>query len=256
MTDDLAAIARRIVPLVDLTLLNDDDDEARVTALCNRVRSPLGAVAAVCVWPRFVSHAAHQVAGRAAIATVVNFPSGNDAPGEVIEDIVAAMHNGATEIDVVFPYTRFRAGQHEACEQILTAYRQVTTGRTLKVILETGLVSDPHYLRTMCEIAIRTGADFLKTSTGKTNVGATLAAAEVMLRTIIAAKRPVGLKISGGLRTTEQVAPYLALADRLMGLTWVSKATFRVGASSLIDDLLRQAGVIKAAPPAAAKSSY
>jgi deoxyribose-phosphate aldolase len=78
-----------------------------------------------------------------------------------------------------------------------------------------------------------------------------------MLRAIIASKRPVGLKISGGLRTTASVAPYLALADRLMGVGWVNKSTFRVGASSLIDDLLRQAGVTKAVAPAAApKSSY
>ncbi len=257
MTDDLAAVARRIVPLVDLTLLNDDDDEARVTALCNRVTSPLGTVAAVCLWPRFIEHAHGKLAGRAPIATVVNFPAGDDAPGQVIEDMVAAMNAGATEIDVVFPYNRFRDGQEAACEQILTAYRQITIGRKLKVILETGLVANPQRLRAMCDAAIRAGADFLKTSTGKTQVGATVSAAEVMLRAIIASKRPVGLKISGGLRTTEQVAPYLALADRLMGVGWVAPATFRVGASSLIDDLMRQAGVTKAVPPAAAaKSSY
>ncbi|MDX2101122.1 MAG: deoxyribose-phosphate aldolase [Alphaproteobacteria bacterium] len=251
----LAAVARRALPLLDLTLLNDDDDEARIRGLAARATTPVGSVAALCVWPRLVKTAYTERPAGVRLATVVNFPQGTDAPGQVIDTILDAFNYGVEEIDVVFPHVYFRHGSVEYCRQVLTAYRQVTTGRTLKVILETGLIPDPGTLRTMCQIAIECGADFLKTSTGKVPVGATLPAAEVMLRTIIGSGRPVGLKISGGLRTAEQIAPYLTLADRLMGVSWVSPQTFRIGASSLIDDLIRHLGETPT-PSAATKGGY
>jgi deoxyribose-phosphate aldolase len=108
----------------------------------------------------------------------------------------------------------------------------------LKVILETGILAEAALIAKASRIAIEAGAHFLKTSTGKTKTGATLPAAETMLHEIKASGRPVGLKISGGIKTLADAMPYLSLAARLMGEDWIKPSTFRIGASALLDDLL------------------
>jgi deoxyribose-phosphate aldolase len=114
----------------------------------------------------------------------------------------------------------------------------VDQGRLLKVILETGQLGERALIETASRIAIDAGADFIKTSTGKTPVSATPEAAEIMLNAIKASGRPVGLKVSGGIRTVADAALYLELADRIMGATWATPKTFRIGASSVYDALI------------------
>jgi len=118
----------------------------------------------------------------------------------------------------------------------------VPPGKTLKTILETGELKTPALIRAAARIAIGTGADIIKTSTGKTEVSATPEAVRLMLEEIRASGRQVGLKPSGGIRTADDARAYLALADEIMGEGWARPETFRFGASGLLDALLVEGG--------------
>ncbi|MEO6122633.1 MAG: deoxyribose-phosphate aldolase [Ilumatobacteraceae bacterium] len=241
MTNASSSFARRAIALLDLTELGDQATPDDVATLCRRAVGPYGTVAAVCVWPRHVTQAATLLAGQGVrIATVVNFPAGDDSIDDVIELARGAIADGADEIDVVLPYRALLAGDLAHPAAMVAALRDtvVSGDRTLlKVILETGELVDPAVIRTAAELAIRNGADFIKTSTGKTPVSATVEAAEVMLHVIHDLDPTVGLKPSGGIRTVADAARFLALADRIMGAGWARSATFRFGASGLLTAL-------------------
>jgi deoxyribose-phosphate aldolase len=251
------AVAARALALVDLTSLNDDDTEAGIAALCARAVTPAGAVAAVCVYPRFIATARQVLAGSpVGIATVVNFPGGAEAPDAVAAATAAAIAAGADEIDVVLPYQALLAGDEAAARAMLQACRDACDGAVMKVILETGALAEGSGGRDAIArasgIAIECGADFLKTSTGKVPAGASLEAAAIMLEAGLAAARPIGFKASGGVRTLRQAAGYLALADSIRGPDWATPATFRFGASGLLDALLAELG----GPAAASTTGY
>lgn len=235
----LRRVAQRILDLMDLTNLDDACTETDVDRLCARAHGPHGNVAAVCVWPRFVARAVRQLSGTGIhIATVVNFPSGDDEPAEVVALIGRCLADGADEIDVVLPYKKFLDGRLDEVVVALDTIRAaVPRTAHLKVILETGELSEPEVIRRAARLAIDHGADFIKTSTGKTKVSATTESARIMLEVIADSIRPVGLKPSGGIRTLRDAEQYLDLADDIMGPTWVSSETFRFGASGLLDSL-------------------
>lgn len=236
---DRRQAAARALGLVDLTNLDDACTDADVDRLCERARSPHGDVAAVCVWPQFVSRAKEHLRGTTiGVATVVNFPSGNDDVADVVAMIRRCVADGADDIDVVLPYRSLRAGNAEHVEQFLDAVRAAVPNAVhMKVILETGELVDPELIARAARLAIGHGADFIKTSTGKTPVSATPESARIMLEVIADSIRPVGLKPSGGIRTLDDAVQYLDLADEIMGPTWVSSETFRFGASGLLDAL-------------------
>lgn len=238
------AEARRAIALLDLTSLNDADDEASALALCRRAVTPFGPAAAVCLWPRFVALAREALAGTGVqIATVVNFPHGEDAPDRIAAATRAAVADGADEIDVVAPWRRFLAGDAAFFTEVLAACRAACgDGVRLKVILESGAFDDAGALRAATDLALAAGADFLKTSTGKREPGATPDAMDVFYDAILAAGVRAGVKASGGVRTAEQAQAYLAQADARMGPDWAAPATFRFGASALLDALLAAAG--------------
>lgn len=238
------AEARRAIALLDLTSLNDADDDAAALTLCRRAVTPFGPVAAVCLWPRFVGLARGALAGTGVkIATVVNFPHGEDAPDRIAAATRAAVADGADEIDVVAPWRRFLAGDAASFTQALAACRAACgEGVRLKVILESGAFDDAGALRAAADLALAVGADFLKTSTGKREPGATPDAMDVFYDAILAAGVRAGVKASGGVRTAEQALAYLAQADARMGPDWATAATFRFGASALLDALLAVAG--------------
>ena len=208
------------------------------STICARERSPLGPVAAVCIWPQFVGRA------RALRGTPVHrhrreFPAGGEDVDRVIDDLTEALGDGAQEIDLVLPYEAVRRGDLAAATAMVAAVRDVVDqDRLLKVILgdRRARRTAPH--GTASRIAIDAGADFIKTSTGKTAVSATPEAAEIMLNAIKQSGRPVGLKPSGGIRTVEDAGLYLDLAERVMGRGWATPRTFRIGASSLYDALV------------------
>jgi deoxyribose-phosphate aldolase len=231
-----SAIARRALPLLDLTDLGDSCSDQAIATLCGKARA--SCVAAVCVWPQHIGRCVALLAGTPVrIATVINFPAGGTDIERAAEDTAEALHDGAHEIDIVLPYRALLAGDARTPTDMIAAVREVSGRAILKVILESGAMPDVMQITEASQLAIAAGADFLKTSTGKSAVSATPQAAEAMLAAIRDSGRPVGFKVSGGLRTVADAALYLAIADRIMGPDWVEPKTFRIGASSLHDAL-------------------
>jgi len=231
-------VAARILPLVDLTALGDDISAATVDTLCARALD--AGVAAVCVWPRFLPIAKARLAhSPVRLATVANFPDGSDDMARAARETADALLAGADEVDVVAPIQAILDGDLGLVTELVQACRAMAPERILKVILETGRLAEPARIAAAARAAVMAGADFLKTSTGKSAPGATLEAAAVLLAVIEEAEGRVGLKVSGGLRTTQQAAQYLYLVDHFMGRGWTAPATLRFGATALLDDLLR-----------------
>lgn len=237
-------LARRALALLDLTDLSNGLDEAGVEKLCARAVTPVGPVAAVCLWAGFVPQARRLLKGAPVkVATVVNFPAGEDDVMRAADEARYALLDGADEIDLVLPWRALAAGRREVVGALLGAVRaSVPPTRTLKTILETGELKTPDLIREAARIAIGTGADFIKTSTGKTATSATPGAVAIMLDEIAASGRRVGIKPSGGIRTLADARAYLDLTDRKMGPGWATPDTFRFGASGLLDVLLAAAG--------------
>ena len=171
------------------------------------------------------------------MATVVNFPAGTDKADAVAAVTAAAVAADADEIDVVLPYKAWLAGDVDHATEVLGAVRTEAGPLTMKVIIETGELPDRAAIDRAAHFAIANGADFVKTSTGKTPVSATPEAAEIVLEAIDVSGRPVGFKASGGIRTLDDARTYLELADEIMGPGWATPATFRFGASGLLDAL-------------------
>jgi deoxyribose-phosphate aldolase len=225
-------VVRRALPLIDLTSLNDDDTPEQIAVLCEQAKD--AGVAAVCIYAPFVRQAK---ATGVRVATVVNFPAGAPDAAAAARDAKAAIADGADEIDVVLPYERYAAGDRDRALEVIRATREATTGAILKVILETGRIGGPETIHSAAADVLDLGADFVKTSTGKLQPGATLEAARPMLEAIRAAGHG-GFKAAGGVRTAEDAGRYLELADEIMGEGWTSPQTFRFGASGLLADLL------------------
>ncbi|NRP90127.1 Deoxyribose-phosphate aldolase [Ensifer adhaerens] len=235
---ETAAVA---LSLLDLTNLKDDCTPAQIETLCARAQSPYGNTAAICIWPRFVAQA-RSILGTdhvVKIATVVNFPAGDMEVADVSAEAREAIADGADEIDVVIPYHAFLAGNEQAVTDMVAAVKAECKGPViLKTILETGELKDAALIRRASELAIDAGSDFIKTSTGKVAVNATLEAADIMLRAIRASGRKVGFKPAGGIGSVADAALYLSLAETIMAPDWAMPSTFRFGASSLLDDIL------------------
>jgi deoxyribose-phosphate aldolase len=241
MTDAsaLRTTALRALVCLDLTNLEEGCDDAAVDALCARAQTPHGSAAAVCIWPRFVPRAKAALARTGIrVATVVAFPAGDAAPDAAAEEARAALADGADEIDMVVPWRALKAGDADAVAAAVRTVRAACGGATLKAILETGELADPALIGLAAERALDGGADFLKTSTGKAKVNATPEAAEILLQTIARRGGTAGFKAAGGVRSVEDAAVYLALADRVMGPGWAGPRHFRFGASGLINALL------------------
>ena len=228
------------ISLLDFTNLNDNCTQADVEMLAAHGQTAFGNVAALCVFPQFIKTAktALGVSG-IKIATVTNFPDGSDDANRAARETAAAFENGADEVDVVIAYRAILNKEPAKAAAIVeVAAREKPHGKTLKVILETGQLQTEQLIRDACRIALDHGADFLKTSTGKVSVNATLQSAQLLLEEIKASKRAVGFKAAGGIKTADDAAAYLALADEIMGTGWATPLTFRFGASGVLDTLL------------------
>jgi deoxyribose-phosphate aldolase len=225
---------------LDLTSLNDLDREADIERLCQSAQSRFGPVAAVCVWPRLAAFARSQLPAHIAVAAVANFPEGSADVQRAVRDTGEIVQSGAQEVDVVLPYRELQKGNETAVAQLLAAVRKASAGLRLKVILETGVLKDPALILRASQLSLMAGADFLKTSTGKTATSATSEAARVMLGVIAAepgAAGRVGFKPSGGIRTVADAAVYIALCEELLGPQALTPQRFRIGASSVLADI-------------------
>ena len=237
---DLHTSAHIALACLDLTSLNNADTEADIAKLCQRAQGPFGPVAAVCVWPRLAAFARAQLRAHIGVAAVANFPHGNADVNAAVIDTLQIVQAGAQEVDVVLPYKALLAGDEAAVTQLLTAVRQACPGLVLKVILESGELKTPELIARASQLALDAGADFLKTSTGKTATHATPEAARVMLAAIAAhpsANSPAGFKASGGIRTVQEAIVYEALTQQYLGAQALTPKRFRIGASSILSDI-------------------
>ncbi len=237
--DTLQAAARTALACLDLTSLNDGHDvsggEADIEALCARADGPHGRTAAVCVWPRLAGLARSLLPPTIRVAAVANFPDGSSDVQRAVRDTARIAAAGAQEVDVVIPYRDLAAAP-----ALLAAVRRECPGLTLKVILETGELASDQLVTQACRIALDSGADFLKTSTGKRPVAATPASARLLLEAIAAdplARGRVGFKPAGGIRTVADAVVYQALTAELLGPAALTPARFRIGASGLLNDI-------------------
>lgn len=241
---DLKIAALRALKLMDLTTLNDDDTDQKVIELCHKAKTALGTTAAVCIYPRFIPIAKKTLAEIGAaevrVATVTNFPHGNDDINIAVAETKAAVAYGTDEVDVVFPYRALIAGNEEVGFQLVKQCKAACGETLLKVIIETGELQEPALIKRASELCIKAGADFIKTSTGKVAVNATPEAAEIMLNVIreMGVAETVGFKPAGGVKTSEDAAQYLAMADNILGGEWADSMHYRFGASSLLSNLL------------------
>ena len=250
---------RRIATFIDLTRLNDDqakDDSDEVIKICKRARAY--DVAAVCVFPQYVTLARDQLEGtRVKIATVQNFPSGNDDLSTVLEGIRTSRRYGADEVDVVIPYIKLIDGKVDECREFLLQVRRVATENNLvlKIIIESGMLVDARLISQAAQLCVEGKVDFIKTSTGKTKVSATREAAEVILKVIEPAREVCGMKVSGGIRKVEDAQMYLQLCEDVFG-DKLSPKNFRIGASGLLDDIETRLAAVDGPKTDAVNSTY
>jgi len=243
---DDQTLARQTLACMDLTSLNDGDEVEDVLRLCDRAVTPAGHVAAVCLWPVFVAIARSNLRGTGVkVATVVNFPGGSFDIERTLHQIAEVRADQVDEIDVVLNYADILSGNGNRAADHLAACREACGDTLMKVILETGALAKPALIEKAARIAVDAGADFLKTSTGKVPIGATPSAARVLLEVAGEAPRPVGFKASGGIRDLGAARDYLALADEIRGPGWATPASFRFGASGLLDAVLAALGLDK-----------
>ena len=246
------------VECMDLTTLEGKDSDGRVRSLCAKAMSPapnlpgVPSVAAVCVYPNLVRTAKLALRGStvkvASVATA--FPSGQSGLDIKLADTQAAIDAGADEIDMVIDRGAFLAGRYEDVADEIEAVKSVCIAAgtaqpiKLKVILETGELGTYDNIRHASDIALEAGADFIKTSTGKVTTNATFPVAVTMCEAIRdyarRSGRRVGFKIAGGCRTTKQALTYLVIVKETVGEGWLNPDMLRIGASSLLDDLLMQ----------------
>ena len=245
------AVLPLIIQMIDLTTLEGMDTPGKVHALCQKARHPLvGAdlppVAAVCVYPPFVSLAKNALQGSsikvASVATA--FPSGQSFTPIRLQEVRDTVTAGADEIDMVISRGAFLAGRYGQVYDEIVAVKEACGAAHLKVILETGELQTYDNVLLASHIAMQAGADFIKTSTGKVAVNATMPVTLVMLEAIRdhyeRTGRMVGMKPAGGIRTAKQAWHYLVMVKETLGDGWLSADYFRFGASTLLNDVLMQ----------------
>lgn len=240
------------VSMIDLTTLEGKDSEGKVHALCQKAMRPLDGtdeiphVAAVCVYPNMIKTAKSALAGTnvkvASVATA--FPSGQSPMKLKIEEVKRVVQMGADEVDMVISRGEFLEGNYDHTFNEVKAIKEACGDAHLKVILETGELETFDNVRKASIISMLAGADFIKTSTGKVQPAATLPVTLVMLEAIRdfynETGKVIGMKPAGGIRTTKDAIAYLCLVKETLGEKWLNPDLFRMGASSLLNDLLMQ----------------
>jgi deoxyribose-phosphate aldolase len=237
---------------MDLTTLEGTDTVGKIVALCAKAVRPnpldrsVPSVAAVCLYPQLVPVAASQLAGTGVeVASVAGgFPSGLGPLDARLREISEVVERGATEVDIVLNRSLFLGGRYREAFEELVAAREAAANVHLKVILETGELGSYDRVRQASMLAMAAGTDYIKTSTGKIGSGATLPVALCMME---AARdfhrqtgRRVGVKVAGGVRRSKQAIQYLVLLHETLGMHWLVPSLFRIGASTLLNDVLMQ----------------
>lgn len=235
---------------IDLTTLSPCDEEQSVAEFARRaaeltVEYPhLPGVASICVYPPFVETVGLEIDAMPLRITSVagGFPSSQTFLEVKMLEVAMAVENGADEVDIVLNVGKILSGALDEAANEVEVLREESDGATLKVILETGALRTPELIRQASLLAMQAGADFIKTSTGKIDVAATPEAAVVMCQAIkdfyAKSGRKVGFKAAGGIRTAEDAALYYTIVKEILGEEWLTPELFRIGASSLANNLL------------------
>jgi len=240
------------VRCMDLTTLEGSDTPGKVTALCAKAIRPkpgdasIPSVAALCVYPARVADAVTHLRGSgvhiASVATA--FPSGQSFISVKVAETREAVAAGADEIDMVIDRGAFLSGDYHRVYEEIVAVKEACGSAHLKVILETGELGTYDAVRRASILAMAAGADFIKTSTGKVQPAATLPVSLVMMESIRdflrETGRAVGFKAAGGIRTSKQAIAYLVVLYETLGPDWMTPERFRLGASTLLNDVLMQ----------------
>lgn len=238
--------------MMDLTTLEGSDSEGKVRQLCNKALHPytelpnIPPVAAVCVYPNRVALAKsilnHSSISIASVATA--FPSGMSSLQIKLDDVNYAVSEGADEIDMVISRGAFLSGEYTKVYDEIAQIKEVCGTAHLKVILETGELGSLENVRMASDLAMKAGADFIKTSTGKISPAATMPVVLVMLQAIRdfheTTGKKIGMKPAGGIRSSKQAIQYLVMVKETLGNDWLDPSLFRFGASSLANDVLMQ----------------
>jgi deoxyribose-phosphate aldolase len=255
-----AAWLLRAVSCLDLTTLSGDDTDTNVRRLCAKARRPVRAdllaalgvepasirVAAVCVYHRFIGTALEALAGSGIPVAAVSagFPAGLNPREQRLAEIRASVEAGASEIDVVITRAHVLGGRWQDLYDEVRALREACGRAHLKVILATGDLGTLTNVARASSVAMTAGADFIKTSTGKETVNATLPVGVVMARRIRAYSDEtgwaVGFKPAGGIRSAASALHWLMLVQEELGRRWLEPSLFRIGASGLLTDIERQ----------------
>jgi deoxyribose-phosphate aldolase len=247
----LAAI-RMAISMIDLTTLEGKDTEGKIVSLCRKAITPMKnyseipSVAAICVYPHQIVNVRKYLNGSnvkiASVAT--SFPSGQSMTEIKQAEVKKVIQAGADEVDMVISRGEFLSGNLELVSNEISEIKKICGDVHLKVILETGELETLDNVRKASILAMHSGADFIKTSTGKINPAATLPVTLVMLEAIRdyfdETGRKVGMKPAGGIKTTKDAISYLCLVRETLGNDWLTPDLFRIGASSVLNDLLMQ----------------
>jgi deoxyribose-phosphate aldolase len=237
---------------MDLTTLEGADTPGKVVAMCAKAVRPdasdhsIPSVAAVCIYPELVPVAAGQLEGTGVrVASVAGaFPSGLGPLDDRLSEIRHAVAMGADEVDMVLNRSAFLSGRYRQAFEEIAAARDASGPAHLKAILEVAELGSYDQIRRASVLAMAAGADFIKTSTGKLATGATLPAALCMMEAARDFReetgRRVGIKVAGGVRQSKQAIQYLVLLYETLGPEWMSPEMFRIGASTLLNDVLMQ----------------
>jgi deoxyribose-phosphate aldolase len=236
----------------DFTTLEGSDTPGKIAQLCAKAIRPdpsdagVPSVAAVCVYPAMVPEAVHRLRGSGvAVASVAgSFPAGLGPIDTRLREIAWVVEQGASEVDIVLNRSAFLSGAYGVAFDEIAASKDAARDAHLKVILETGELGSYDQVRKASMLAMAAGADFIKTSTGKIGTAATLPVALCMAESIRdyaqQSGRSVGLKVAGGIRTAKQSWQYLVVVQETLGAAWLDPRRFRIGASSLLNELLLQ----------------
>lgn len=235
---------------IDLTTLSTEDNEPSVAAFTERVNAfdneypQYRNVAAICVYSNFaeVVSTVLDVEGVDVAVVAGGFPSSQTFQAVKVADVALAVAGGANEVDIVMNVGQFLAEDYESLTDEIIELKHTARGAKLKVILETGALKTPENIKKASLLALYSEADFIKTSTGKIYPGASLEAAWVMCRCIkeyyAKTGRKVGFKAAGGIRTAAEALQYYAIVKEVLGDEWLNQDLFRIGASSLANNLL------------------
>lgn len=242
---------KNIIQYIDYTTLSESDTPESVTEFTNRAMElhckGLPRVASICVYPNFVETVGLALGSTGIKITAVcgGFPASQTFIEVKMLEVAMAMENGADEIDVVMNVGAVLSGKEElAGSEIAIIAEEINGDAILKVIIESGILKDPELIYKASMTAMENGADFVKTSTGKSGAGATPNAAMTICRAIkdyhAKTGRKVGLKVSGGVATCTEALEYIEIVKKELGTEWLTPQYFRIGTSRLLDNILKE----------------